>query len=92
MAARRGDREASVGEHRGQPLGPAKNHIPGADAVRKVEGDADARAGASARTARRDRRTQHVWKLVKRKPEDPIFGQLANNWLVRIGKTRSHSR
>ena len=63
---RKGGREASVGGHIGQPLSPAKIYFPGADAVAKVEGDADGRANASARTARRGRRTWHVWKLVGR--------------------------
>ena len=57
VAVRKGGREASVGEHIGQPLSPAKIHIPGADAVAKVEGDTDGHVSASARTARRGRRT-----------------------------------
>ena len=83
---RKGGREASVGEHIGQPLSPAKIYFPGADAVAKVEGDTVGRANASARTARRGRRTWHVWKLVGREPGDPTFGQSANCGLVRIGK------
>ena len=35
-----GDSEASAEEHIGQPLSPAKIHIPGADAVAKAEGSA----------------------------------------------------
>ena len=84
--------EASVGEHTGQPLSPAKIHIPGVDAVAKVEGDTDGRVSASARTARRGRRTWHVWKLVAREPGDPTSGQSQGSDLVCIGKARSHSR
>src|SRR5262249_17938444 len=42
-----GDSEASAEEHIGQPLSPAKIHIPGADAVAKAEGDTDGRVSAS---------------------------------------------
>ena len=63
-------REASVGEHIGQPSSPVKIHIPGADAVAKVEGNPDGRVSASAWTARRGRRNWHVWKLA-REPGDP---------------------
>ena len=48
MTAREVDREGSVGEHTGQPLSPVKIHIPGADAVAKVEGNTDGCASASA--------------------------------------------
>ena len=91
-AAREVGSEASAGEHIGQPLSPAKIHIPGADAVAKVEGDTDGRVSASARTARRGGRTWHVWKLVGREPGDPTSDQSLDNVLVRIGKARSHSR
>ena len=37
----KGGSEASAEEHIGQPLSPAKIHIPGADAVAKAEGDTD---------------------------------------------------
>ncbi len=73
---REGGSEASVGEHIGQPLSLAKIHIPGADAVAKAEGNTDGRVSASARTARRGRRTWHVWKLVAREPGDPTSDQL----------------
>ena len=43
-----GGSEASAEEHIGQPLSPAKIHIPGADAVAKAEGDTDGRVSASA--------------------------------------------
>jgi hypothetical protein len=36
VVARKGDGEASVGEHKGQPLSSAKIHIPGADVVREM--------------------------------------------------------
>ena len=48
VAVREGGSEASVGEHIGQPLSLAKIHIPGADAVAKVEGDTDGHVSASA--------------------------------------------
>ena len=51
VADREAVSEASVGEHIGQPLSLAKIHIPGVDAVAKVEGDTDGRVSASARTA-----------------------------------------
>jgi hypothetical protein len=89
---REGDGEASVGEHIGQPLSLAKIHSPGADAVAKVEGDADRRVSASAWTTRRGRRTWHVWKLVAREPGDPTSDQSQRRVLVCIGKARSRSR
>ena len=85
-AAREGGSEASVGKHIGQPLSPAEIHIPGADAVAKVEGNTAGRVSASARTARRGRRTWHVWKIVAREPGDPTSDQSPDNELVRIGK------
>ena len=75
MAVREGGSEASVGEHIGQPLSLAKIYIPGADAVAKVEGNMDGRVSASAWTARRGRRTWHVWKLFVREPGDPTSDQ-----------------
>ena len=89
---RKGDSEASVGEHIGQPLSLAKIHIPGADAVAKVEGNTDRRVSASVWTARRGRRTWHVRKLVGREPGDPTSDQSRQSVLVRIGKARSRSR
>ena len=89
---REGGGEASVGEHIGQPLSLAKIHIPGADAVAKAEGNTDGRVSASAQTARRGRRTWHVWKLAVWEPGDPTSDQWQQNALVRIGKARSHSR
>src|SRR6516164_1958361 len=67
-AACEGGSEASAEEHIGQPLSPAKIHIPGADAVAKAEGYTNGRASASAWRTRRGRRTWHVWKLVAREP------------------------
>jgi hypothetical protein len=92
VAVREGGNEASVGEHTGQPLSLVKIHIPGADAVAKVEGDTDRHVSASAWTARRGRRTWHVWKLVAREPGDPTSDQPRQRVLVRIGKARSRSR
>ena len=45
--------EASAEEHIGQPLSPAKIHIPGADAVAKAEGYTDGRVSALAWRTRR---------------------------------------
>src|SRR5262245_18022577 len=87
-----GGSEASEEEHRGQPLSPAKIHIPGADAVAKAEGYTNGRARASAWRTRRGRRTWHVWKLVAREPGYPTSGQSPGSDLVCIGKARSHSR
>jgi hypothetical protein len=84
--------EASAGEHTGRPLSLAKIHIPGADAVANAEGNTNGRVSASAQTARRGRRTWHVWKLVAREPGDPTSDQTQQISLVRIGKARSHSR
>jgi hypothetical protein len=87
-----GGSEASAEEHIGQPLSPAKIHIPGADAVAKAEGYTDGRVSASAWRTRRGRRTWHVWKLVAREPGGPTSGQSQGSDLVCIGKARSHSR
>jgi len=87
-----GGSEASAEEHIGQPLSPAKIHIPGVDAVAKAEGYTNGRASASAWRTRRGRRTWHVWKLVAREPGDPTSGQSQGSDLVCIGKARSHSR
>ena len=43
-----GGSEASARERIGQPLSPAKIHIPGADTIAKVEGDSDRGVSASA--------------------------------------------
>ena len=77
--------EASAGEHIGQPLSLAKIHIPGADAVAKVEGNADGRVSASAWTARRGRRTWHVRTLLARE-----LGDLASD--QRIAAAGPHRR
>jgi hypothetical protein len=88
---REGGSEASARERIGQPLSPAKIHIPGADTIAKVEGDSDRRVTASAWMTRRGRRTWHVWKLVAREPGDPVSDQ-PSRVMVCIGKARSHSR
>lgn len=92
VVVREGGCEASAGEHIGQPLSLEKIHIPGADAIAKVEGNTDGRISASARMARRGRRTWHTWKLVVREPGDPTSDQSRLGDLVCIGKARSHSR
>jgi hypothetical protein len=90
VAVREGGNEASVGEHTGQPSSLVKIHIPGPDAVAKVEGDTERHVSASAWMARRGRRTWHVWKFVAR--EDPTSDQSRRRALVRVGKARSRSR
>jgi hypothetical protein len=47
---------------------------------------------ASVQTARRGRRTWHVWKLAAWEPGDPTSDQAQQTALVRIGKVRSRSR
>ena len=69
--AREGGGEASVEEHTGQPLSLAKILIPGADAVANAEGNTGGRVNASTQTARRGRRTWHVWKLAAGNREIP---------------------
>jgi hypothetical protein len=72
-------------------LSLVKIHTPGADAVAKAE-DTYGHDNASARTARRGRRTWHVQTLVTREPGDPTPDQWQQRVLVRIGKARSCSR
>ena len=67
---REGDGEASVGEGIGQPLSRERSSVPGADAFQIAEGNTDGRASASARTARRGRRTWHARTLFAREPGD----------------------
>jgi len=92
VAVRKDGGEASVGECIGQPLSLVKIHTLGVDAVAKAEGDTYGHGNASARTARRGRRTWHVHKLVAREPGDPTPDQWQQRVLVRIGKARSRSR
>ena len=72
---REGLGEALTGEHIGQPLSLEMNIVPGADALSIVEGNTDGCAIASARTARRGRRTWHVWTLLAREPGDLTVDQ-----------------
>ena len=72
---REGLGEALTGEHIGQPLSPEMNSVPGADALSFAEGNTDGCATASARTARRGRRTWHVWTLLAREPGDLTVDQ-----------------
>lgn len=72
---REGSREASVGECIGQVIEPRKGGVPGADAVRSVEGKTDGRDIASARTARRGQRPWHVQTLFVREPGDLVSGR-----------------
>ena len=61
--AREGGGEASVEEHTGQPLSLAKILIPVPTPLRMRKATRDGRVKASVQTARRGRRTWHVWKL-----------------------------
>ena len=73
-AIREGCAEASVGERIGQPLSRESLIVPGADVVRITEGDMASAISASARSARRGRRTWHVRKLLAREPGGLGFG------------------
>jgi len=75
VVVREGGGEASAGERTGQPLSRERSEIPGADAFQIAEGNTDGRASASAWTARRGRRPQHVRKLLAREPGDLASGQ-----------------
>ena len=79
-------REALTGVHTGQPLSLAKIVIPGADAVANAEGNTDGRVTASTHTARRGRRTWHVWKLVAWEPGDPTSNQARSSGTHREGE------
>ena len=91
VGTREGGGEASVGERTGQPSSRESELIPGADAVPLAEGNTDGRVSASARTARRGRRTWHVRTLLAREPGD-LWPGLRCEPRVRIGKARSRSR
>ena len=95
VVAREGLGEALTGDDIGQPLSLVMNIVPGADALSNVEGNTDGGAIASTRTARRGRRTWHVWTFLAREPGDLTVGQqhrVTCAALVRIGKARSRSR
>ena len=90
---REGVGEASAGERIGQPLSHDRTLIPGADTVTSVEGNIDGRASASARRARRGRRTWHVHTLLAREPGDlQLDRRRLHGSAARIGKARSRSR
>ncbi len=74
VGAREGVGEASVGECVGQPLSRDSLIVPGADVVRFTEGDMESAKIASARSARRGRRTWHARKLLVREPGGLGFG------------------
>ena len=86
VVAREGHGEALTGDDIGQPLNLVMNIVPGADALSNVEGNTDGGAIASTRTARRGRRTWHVWTLLAREPGDLTAGQQhrapARRWSV----------
>ncbi len=63
-------REALTEARIGQPLSHDRLHIPGADAVLRVEGNMSERAIASAWMTRRGRRPWHVQTLLAREPGD----------------------
>jgi hypothetical protein len=67
---REGVGEALTGVRTGQPLSRERVLFPGAHTVVNVEGNTKGRATASALTARRGRRTWHVWTLFVREPGD----------------------
>ena len=93
VAAREGRGEALTGEYTGQPLSLEMNIVSGADAFSIAEGHTDGRAIASARLARRGRRTWHVWTLLAREPGDLTAGhRRCCAAVARIGKARSRSR
>jgi hypothetical protein len=83
--------EASAGERIGQKLSREIWNFLGADAVDNAEGETSGRAIASARVARRGRRTWHVRTLFVREPGDLAFGRRKNP-PARIGKVRSRIR
>ena len=66
--------EASAGGRAGQPLSRDRKLVPGADAVCVAEGDTSESVNASARVARRGRRTWHARKLFAREPGDLRIG------------------
>jgi len=66
--------EASAGVRAGQPLSRDRKLVPGADAVCVAEGDTSESVNASARVARRGRRTWHARKLFAREPGDLRIG------------------
>jgi hypothetical protein len=74
VGVREGVGEASVGECVGQPLSRESLIVPGADVVRFTEGEMKSATVASARSARRGRRTWHARKLFVREPGGLGFG------------------
>jgi len=88
---RKGRDEASVGGCIGQPLSRDSVSIPGADAVKRAEGNTIGCVSASAQLTRRGRRPWHVQKLLEREPGDPASDRHGRPMSVRIGKVRSRS-
>ena len=76
--------EASAGVRAGQPLSRDRKLVPGADAVCVAEGNTHESASASARVARRGRRTWHARKLLVREPGDLRIG----HWPLGVGGPR----
>ena len=75
VSGRKGRDEASVGECIGQPLSRDSVFIPGADAVKRAEGNTIGCVNASAQLTRRGRRPWHVQKLLEREPGGPASDQ-----------------
>jgi hypothetical protein len=63
---RKGTGEASVGDCIGQPSSRERPMIPGADAVKRAEGNMYGCASASIRMARRGQRPWHVVRRLNR--------------------------
>jgi hypothetical protein len=74
VSTREGIGEALIGERIGQPLSRESTLILGTDVVPVTEGNADGRDNASAQTARRGLRHQHVRTLFAW-PGDLMVGQ-----------------
>lgn len=84
--------EALTGACIGQPLS-RDSAVPGADTVQVVEGNTRGCVIASARSARRGRRTWHVHTLLAREPGDLQLDHVRRHGCVaRVGKARSHSQ
>ena len=92
VSSREARGEALTGVCIGQPLS-RDSPVPGADIVQVVEGNTRGCDIASARSARRGRRTWHVHKLSVREPGDLRLDHARRyGWVARVGKARSRSQ
>jgi len=94
VGARERAHEASAGEIVGRALSREIRLILGADALREAEGNMGGAPSASARPARRGRRTWHAKTLFVQELGDLMadHGRCQNaSSLVRVGKARSRS-